>query len=109
MVRNANKELEQFKSTFGFKALREDFNRPAAIHLKNNIHDYINGDEEADEKADHALELITKLIDSSMVSVLCNTVLQPLSPHHHIRVYSIYKGTEPSRTAFITTETDQNS
>ena len=79
MVRDANKEREQFKTTFGFKALREDFNRPAAIHLKNNIHNYINGDVKADEKADYALELITKLINSSMVSVLCNTALQPVS------------------------------
>ena len=62
-----NDNSEQFQLAFGAKALREDFNRPAAIYLKDNIGQYI----ENDESADDAVEKITKLIDHSMVSVLC--------------------------------------
>jgi hypothetical protein len=57
---------EKFQLVFGTKSLREDFNRPAAIYLRDNIGQYI----ENDESADKAMENIKNLLDNSMVSVL---------------------------------------
>ena len=58
-------DSEQFLLTFKTKSLREDFNRPAALFLKKNIENYIKDD----EKADDALDKITKLLEHSRVSV----------------------------------------
>mmetsp|Transcript_33670 Transcript_33670/g.82778 ORF Transcript_33670/g.82778 Transcript_33670/m.82778 type:complete len:132 (+) Transcript_33670:72-467(+) len=53
---------EKFQLAFGTKSLREDFNRPAAIYLRDNIGQYI----ENDESADKAMENIKNLLDNSM-------------------------------------------
>jgi len=56
-------EEKQFRKAFGVEKMREDFNLPAAIYLRDNIHEYIKDK----TKAGKALERINKLIQSSAV------------------------------------------